>query len=74
MIPGLGGGLSASVGGGGPSSASGQTAFDTSWNINFGSGSLSAARTEGTGAPLDAYLPYAVLAVGLLVAWRMTRK
>lgn len=68
-----GGGLSA--GGGGPSSAglrSGDNAFDSSgWNVNFGSGSIDSTRGS-TG--MEAYVPYIVGALGLLIVWRMSRK
>jgi hypothetical protein len=77
MIPGLGGGLSASVGGGGPSSVDAQSAFDSSgWNVNFGAGTIESTRSqaEGGAGAVQGYMPYILVAAGLLVVWRMTRK
>ncbi len=55
----------------GPSTASGQSAFDSSgWNVNFGEGSI----TSSAGSGVSQYLPYIALGVGLLIVWRMTRK
>lgn len=49
--------------------------FDTSgWNVNFGNGKIDSARSEAQAGSLDAYLPYAVLFVGVMIVWRMTRK
>lgn len=74
----MGGGFSASVGGGGPSSVDATSAFDSSgWNVNFGGGSITSERREsaaGAAASMDAYLPYVLIAAGVLVAWRMTRR
>lgn len=69
----LGGALGGSAG---PSSA--DAMFDHSgWNVNFGAGSIAADRRQGT-APiagaLDGYLPYVLVAAGVLIAWRMTRR
>lgn len=68
---------------GGTSSAGGTStsSFDSSgWNVNFGSGTVNSDRTQGTPmgggavASLNPYLPYVLVAAGLLVVWRMTRK
>lgn len=52
--------------------------FDSSnWNVNFGSGRIDskAEKTQTTSSSeLDAYLPYAVLFVGVMLVWRMTKK
>lgn len=59
----------------GPSAATGSSVFDGSgWNVNFGAGTIESSREQGGGAALSGYLPYAALAVGLLIAWRITRK
>ncbi len=68
-----GGGLSA--GGGGPSSAGGGTnnsGFDSSgWAVNFGAGNANATPSaDGLGQRT----PYIMAGLGLLIAWRMTRK
>jgi hypothetical protein len=58
-----------------PTSSDGRfsTPFDGSgWNVNFGSGSIDSNREQSGEA--GSYLPYAVLAAVLLVAWRLTRK
>jgi hypothetical protein len=64
----------------------GQVGFDSSgWQVNFGSGSIDATRSQvETGKPagtlaafapaFDQYLPYAIAAAALVIAWRMTRK
>lgn len=57
----------------GPSTAEGRfdSMFDSSgWNVNFGGGSIKSDAAKGLGG----YLPYALLAVGLIVAFRMTRR
>lgn len=76
------GGVGALLGGGGSSaSLEAQNTFDHSgWNVNFGAGSIDSTRAQshlpglsnlaGEAAP---YLPYALLAAGVLIAWRMTR-
>ena len=49
--------------------------YDNSgWNVNFGPGNIDSARSEAQASAFDAYLPYAVLFVGVMVVWRMTRK
>ena len=49
--------------------------FDTSgWNVNFGNGNIDSARSESQAGSLDAYMPYAVLFVGVMLVWRLTRK
>lgn len=46
--------------------------FDGSgWNVNFGSGSIDSNREQA--GELGSYLPYVVVAAGLLIAWRLTR-
>ena len=60
-----------------PGMASGTQAnkYDNaSWNVNFGPGNIDSARSEAQSSAFDAYLPYAVLFVGAMVVWRMTRK
>ncbi len=71
---------------GGPSSAQagsygnlGGASFDSPWNITFGDNSaLTAPYSKTTDAlgmgKVSSYLPYAVLAVGALVAVRVLRK
>lgn len=50
-----------------------QTGFDNSgWNINFGSGSIDAQRSQS--GTLSEYLPYMMVGAALLVVWRFTRK
>lgn len=50
-----------------------QSAFDNSgWNVNFGSGSIASDRKQS--AALADYMPYLLLAGGLLVVWRLTRR
>ncbi len=47
--------------------------FDASgWNVNFGDGDITSDRKQA--GELSAYLPYAVLAAAVLLAWRLTRK
>lgn len=72
---GLGGSIN-----GTPGMATGQqdSMFDSSgWNVNFGSGRIDSemekSLDKGLGQ-LDAYLPYAVLFVGAMIVWRMTKK
>ena len=53
--------------------------FDSSgWNVNFGSGRIDSQmeKTQSTKAAgaLDEYMPYAVLFVGVMIVWRMTRR
>ncbi len=52
--------------------------FDSSgWNVNFGSGSIeSSAKKSDASAlgDLSQYLPYVLIFVGGLVAWRMMKK
>jgi uncharacterized protein with LGFP repeats len=49
--------------------------YDNSgWNVNFGNGNIDSARNESQAGSFDSYLPYAVLFVGAMVVWRMTRK
>lgn len=72
--------LGGAVKSGGPSSSSSSSSFDASgWNINFGSGGITSERvqTDPAGNPvggMNAYLPYVLAGVGLLIVWRMTRK
>jgi hypothetical protein len=69
-------GLGSSLGNpGGPSNAAlrGDSAFDSSgWNVNFGAGGIESDRSQTQ--PLSEYMPYILVAAGLLVVWRMTRK
>ncbi len=47
--------------------------FDASgWNVNFGSGKIDSNREQA--GELGSYLPYVVVAAGLLIAWRLTRQ
>ncbi len=47
--------------------------FDASgWNVNFGSGTIESKREQS--GELGSYLPYVVVAAGLLIAWRLTRR
>lgn len=62
-----------------PGAASGglEGYFDSSgWNVNFGAGRIDSQmeKTQSTTGALDAYMPYAVLFVGVMIVWRMTRK
>lgn len=70
------------INGGAPGTAAGTStsSFDSSgWNVNFGSGRID-SQMEKTTTPagalgqLDNYLPYAVLFVGAMIVWRMTKK
>lgn len=73
------------INGGAPGTAMGtsNSGFDSSaWNVNFGAGRID-SQYEKTQPPigamgslggLDEYLPYAVLFVGVMIVWRMTRK
>lgn len=46
-------------------------AFDNSgWNVNFGSGSVTSERTQQT----TAWQQYALMALGLVVAWKVLKK
>ena len=60
----------------GPSSADGMFGgglFDSSgWNVSFGAGSVSSARSDA--GDLGKYLPWIVAGVGVVVVWRLTRK
>lgn len=65
------------INGGAPGTASGQStsSFDSSgWNVNFGSGSIESKRAQETAGQMDAYLPYALIFVGAMIVWRMTKK
>lgn len=69
---GLGGSLNKSAG---PSEAilRGENNFDSSgWNVNFGTGGIESSRAQA--GDMAQYLPYAVLAGVVLIAWRFTRK
>lgn len=73
---GLGGSIN-----GTPGMATGQqdSMFDSSgWNVNFGSGRIDSEMQKSLDkalpGQLDAYLPYAVLFVGAMIVWRMTKK
>lgn len=51
--------------------------FDSSgWNVNFGAGRIDSKydKKDSQAAQMDEYLPYAVLFVGAMVVWRMTKK
>jgi hypothetical protein len=69
-------GLGSSLGNpGGPSNAAlrGEVGFDASgWNVNFGGGTIESDRSQTE--PLSEYMPYILVAAGLLVVWRFTRK
>jgi opacity protein-like surface antigen len=73
-------GLGSSIGGGQPGIASGHqdSRFDASgWNVNFGAGRIDSDMTKRESGPmgqLDGYLPYALMFVGVMIVWRMTRK
>jgi len=60
----------------GGSSSAGQRSdvpFDSSgWIVNFGNGDISTQRSQA--GELSQYMPYLVLASGLLIVWRLTRK
>ena len=71
----------------GPSSAdsifSTNLGFDNSgWNVNFGSGSQSSVADKttsqggagGVSGNLSTYLPYALIFMGGLIAWKMLKK
>lgn len=65
--------------GGTPGIASGHNAspLDSSgWNVNFGAGKIDSKydKTDSQAGQMDAYLPYAVLFVGAMIVWRMTKK
>lgn len=70
------------INGGAPGTAAGtsNSAFDSSaWNVNFGSGDIDSQMDKTTSplgglGQLDNYMPYAVLFVGVMVVWRLTRK
>jgi hypothetical protein len=60
---------------GGSSSATQNTSsmFDSSgWVVQFGDGSVSTERSQA--GALSEYMPYLILAAGLMVVWRFTRK
>lgn len=68
-------------GGGQPGVLTGtnESPMDSSgWNVNFGAGRIDSQydkkESSGAAAALDGYLPYAVLFVGALIAWRLSRK
>jgi hypothetical protein len=76
--------MAALFGGSSPANSSATTVntptFDSSgWNVNFGAGSIESARAQTplpTGAStnnVNAYLPYVLVGLGLLVAWRMVK-
>lgn len=57
--------------------------FDNSgWNINFGNGDLSSTSDKttsqggagGLSGNVQTYLPYALIFVGALIAWKMLKK
>ncbi len=61
--------------GGRPTTSDGRfsSPFDASgWNINFGSGKIDSNREQS--GELGSYLPYVMVAAGLLIAWRLTRR
>lgn len=45
------------------------------WNVNFGAGRIDSeySKKDSQAGQMDAYLPYAVLFVGAMVVWRMTK-
>lgn len=66
-------------GGGQPGFATGanNSPLDSSgWNVNFGAGKIDSQydKTDSQAGQMDAYLPYAVLFVGAMIVWRMTKK
>ncbi|MGB4345320.1 MAG: hypothetical protein WBJ21_02870 [Burkholderiaceae bacterium] len=61
------------TGGSATSSNKSDSMFDASgWNVQFGDGSITTDRTQG--GAMSAYMPYLLLAGGLLIVWRFTRK
>lgn len=67
------------LGGGQPGIATGHNAspLDSSgWNVNFGAGRIDSQydKKDGSAGQMDQYLPYAVLFVGAMIVWRMTKK
>lgn len=73
-ITGLASGLGSGLMGGSSSAAQDTSSmFDSSgWVVQFGDGSVSTQRSQA--GALSEYMPYMVLAAGLLVVWRFTRK
>ena len=72
-------GLGQAIAGGQPGYAAGrnESPLDSSgWVVNFGEGSIDAAydKTNSQAGAFDQYLPYAVLFVGAMIVWRMTKK
>lgn len=60
-----------------PSNITTPTLDGSGWNVNFGSGSIDSARSQSAGGGqmnIDQWLPYALLAVGLVAVLRLTRK
>lgn len=67
------GGAADALAAGNSSDGKSYSSFDSSgWNVNFGSGGISSSRSQA--GELQGYLPYMVLAVGALLAWRLMRK
>lgn len=60
----------------GPSGADGMFGgglFDSSgWNVNFGGGSITSARSDV--GDLSKYLPWVAVAVSVVVVWKLARK
>lgn len=75
LLSGFGGALASPAG---PSQATGgrmDQVFDNSgWNVNFGSGGIDSNRSQATAGELGQYMPYLVLGVVVLVAWKVLKK
>lgn len=74
LLSGLGGALASPAG---PSNAQGgrmgDQMFDNSgWNVNFGEGNIESSRAQTD--PIQAYVPYVVLGLIALVAWKAIKR
>lgn len=68
-LPNLTGGAGGAAG---PATAKADAMFDSSgWNVNFGAGNIESSASKNS---LTQYMQYALIAAGLLIAYRMTRR
>lgn len=68
-MPSLTGGAGGAAG---PATSKADAMFDSSgWNVNFGAGTIESSASKSN---LTQYMQYALIAAGLLIAYRLTRR